>query len=64
MYRNTCKNCGLPFKPGETHGSNCEESFDDEETWIISPEELAEKAERIRQYKNKNQSGDTRNAKK
>ena len=62
MYRNTCKNCGLPFKPGETHGSNCEESFD-EETWTISPEELAAKAERIRQYKNKIQSG-VKNAKK
>lgn len=48
-----CKNCGLPFKPDEEHASNCEEDF---ETWL-SPEELAEKAERIRQYNNKIQSG-------
>lgn len=58
-----CFRCGMPFseldQPGK-HGV-CDEQ--DDETWL-SPEELAEKAERIRQYKNKNQSGDTRNAKK
>ena len=51
-----CFRCGMPFseldQPGK-HGV-CDEQ--DDETWL-SPEELAEKAERIRQYNNKIQSG-------
>ena len=57
-----CRRCGLPFSELDAPMAhkNCDEDF---ETWL-SPEELAEKAERIRQYKNKNQSGVKPNVKK
>lgn len=60
-----CMRCGMSYKPGETKLDHtlCDESFD-EETWTISPEELAARAERVKEYQKRIKTGVVTNAKK